>query len=123
MLMVSRRKPHTLNPSDFVPSPSSFDEDRPTVLGEGICRCAHLGVVGGWMWGGSHDQGSVLGGLRSNAIGPVSCFSPKSYPQSLTQEQEIPAPGELLALGALPESERIREHRSAGEAPYVLPGT
>ena len=74
-------------------------------------------------WGGGCDQGSVLGHLRSNAIGPRSSFSPESSPQSLTQEQKIPAPGQLLALGALPESERIREHRSAGEVPCVLPGT
>lgn len=74
-------------------------------------------------WGGGHDQGSILCRLRSNAIGPMSSFSPESYPQSLTQEQKIPAPGELLALGALPESERIREHCSAGEVPYVLPDT
>lgn len=82
-----------------------------------------LGQLGGWGWGGSHDQGSVLGRLRSNATCPVSSFSPESCRQSLTQEQETPAPGELLALEALPESERIREHRSAGEARYVLPGT
>lgn len=30
----------------------------------------------------------------------MSSFSPESSPQSLTQEQKIPAPGQLLALGA-----------------------
>ena len=51
----------------------------------------------------------------------MSSFSPESYPQSLTQEQKIPAPGELLALELCQRVKGLENTAVLGRRPMCFP--